>query len=176
MYYIAKKIVNWGEKKDYLSSENNDVIRYGLEVLMSQIITFLPLLIAGVYMKQLVDVCIIILVFGVLRCTCAGYHTKNLLSCFLLTNITLTLCLIVPSVITFHDIFFIIVLISFLYGKVMRSLENCREITLKQKINITVLILICGLSISNYMYSFYFINITSIQYATIIASCFQKTK
>lgn len=174
MYYIAKKIVNWGEKKDYFSSEDKDIIRYGIEVLISQIITFLPIILIGFYIKQPVDVCMIILVFGVLRCTGTGYHAKYLFSCFLLTNIALILCIVTPYMFDAHSIFIIFILLSFLYEKTKLMLEKSNKITLKQKINLAVLSLICGLSISGCVNGLISVNFTSIQYATIIACFFQK--
>lgn len=43
IYSMARKISIWGKNRGYYSSSEGEVIRYGLEVLLSQVITFIPI-------------------------------------------------------------------------------------------------------------------------------------
>lgn len=64
-----------------------DDIRFGIEVLLSQWITMLPMLIYGAFTQQFTQTILFLLIFASLSILSGGIHCKTFFMCFILTNV-----------------------------------------------------------------------------------------
>ena len=81
---IIQKYYNYDEKKI-------KEIRYGLESIYLSLFKLIIVLIISIIIHTLKELCIFILLYGVLRLTAFGLHTKNSIQCWILSIITFTL-------------------------------------------------------------------------------------
>ena len=81
---IIQKYYNYDEKKI-------KEIRYGLESIYLSLFKLIIVLIISTIIHTLKELCIFILLYGVLRLTAFGLHTKNSIQCWILSIITFTL-------------------------------------------------------------------------------------
>lgn len=86
MEKIATRISLWGLSKGYFLKEDIDIIRFGIEVILSQVIVFLPIMIYMIQCNNIINSILMLLSFGILRVFNKGYHAKTLLGCFIATN------------------------------------------------------------------------------------------
>ena len=65
-----------------------EIYRYGLEVLISNVISSLAILALGILFFDIFSTVVFLLIFILLRSYCGGYHADTYLRCFITTNIT----------------------------------------------------------------------------------------
>lgn len=173
MYSIARKISIWGGNRGYYPQSDSEVIRYGLEVLLSQVITFIPVFIYACFSENGVSIILMIIIFSILRATSNGYHAKSFHSCFLITNIVLFIGAAIipffyPPVEIIVSLLFVIT-IKTLYWLMIES-----DRTLKQIINKMFLLIMCFISlVASFIFSNY-AALLMIQYIILINYALSK--
>ncbi|MFA9377725.1 MAG: AgrD family cyclic lactone autoinducer peptide [Lachnotalea sp.] len=83
---MYKKIVNKvfpGVLEQAKTQEEKEVVAYGLEVLISNIVNLLGMLIIGIVSDNLLGTVIYLTFFCIIRVQAGGYHANSYLSCFL---------------------------------------------------------------------------------------------
>jgi len=92
---IAQKLARLG----LLDSEQVPVFVYGLDSLLNQAWCYACLLLTGLALGQLPDICLWIVTYTALRQRAGGYHAATRLRCFLLTQLIGAACLLAMRVI-----------------------------------------------------------------------------
>ena len=82
-------------KYDHIRIDQLNDIRYGIEVILSNILSFLTILIFGFLYNQFSVTTLFLLIFISLRFLYEGYHANTFLSCLLLTVSSYHFCIII---------------------------------------------------------------------------------
>lgn len=85
MERIAKGISHWFLDRGYILEEQEDQLRFGLEVFLSNGFSFLTILLIGFLLHRTLDTFIYVCVFIILRTYDDHYHADTFLKCYLLT-------------------------------------------------------------------------------------------
>lgn len=85
---ISDKLTESWCQKNIIPSEMKEIYRYGLEVLISNVISSLAILALGILFFDIFSTVVFLLIFILLRSYCGGYHADTYLKCFITTNIT----------------------------------------------------------------------------------------
>lgn len=144
MNKISYQIANYAVLQGYIIKEEIEEIRFGVEVILSQCITFLPILIYGFLTHQVIQTIFFLSIFCTLRVLSNGFHCKKFLNCFLLTNgiffMTIEFC-------GFLNMFgYFKLLIPIITMIMMKIYYDKKVITQKDRSFIVLLTTICFLS------------------------------
>ena len=93
-----ERIAQWLARLDLLDAEQVPVFVYGLDSLLSEAWCYGCLLLIGLALGQLPDVCVWIVAYTALRQRAGGYHAATRLRCFLLTQLVGAACLLAMRV------------------------------------------------------------------------------
>lgn len=85
---ISDKLTESWCQKNIIPYEMKEIYRYGLEVLISNVLSSLTMLIVGILFFDIFSTVVFLLIFILLRSYCGGYHADTYLKCFITTNIT----------------------------------------------------------------------------------------
>lgn len=132
-------ISNYAIHKSLINKNDFENFRFGLEVLLSQLITFSTIFIIGIVLKKIVQTIFFLVMFISFRSFKNNFHCKTFISCFLLTNFTYLLCMI-----SINSITTIVLHILFLY--IFIILVFSRKIVIYEKKVILVYMLIALVS------------------------------
>lgn len=91
------------ERKNYLHEKYIDQFRFGLEVILSQTLIGLFIVMLGFILKKPAYGLIFVFLFGLLRQNSTGYHAKKYYSCFFLSSFSFLLCYFISSIISIHN-------------------------------------------------------------------------
>ena len=72
-------------KNKIIEIEDRDIYIYGLEIILSTIVTTLILLFTGIILNKLILTLVFILVFMILRPYSGGYHAEKFMGCFFIS-------------------------------------------------------------------------------------------
>lgn len=114
MEKLACKISKWGYQKGYYLEKDIDSIRFGVEVILSQIIVLTPTFIYTAKKHNILNIMIMLIIFGILRIKNEGYHAKTLIGCFILTNIIM-FCSIYASWFVYHQLKFLLAIMLIIF-------------------------------------------------------------
>lgn len=103
MEYVSLKISYWFLKKGYITEQQVDDIRYALEVVISNVLPFITILLLGIKMHQETKMIIFFLVFIGFRTLRDRYHAPTFIKCYFLTVGSFLLCLFTSLVIRQAD-------------------------------------------------------------------------
>lgn len=127
---ICEYISNYAIHKSFIDNNDFENFRFGLEVLLSQLITFFTIVIIGIVLEKIILTIIFLIVFISFRSFKNNFHCRTFFSCFLLTNFTYLLCMIVTKLnisILLHITFFYFFLIS-VFSEKISSYEKKNEL------------------------------------------------
>ena len=99
MEYISRMISKSFCKLGYIEANQIEDLRYGLEVVISNAITLLSILVFGIAIHRFTETMIFFSIFIVSRSLRDRYHAKTFMSCFIMTFGTYLLALVLSYVI-----------------------------------------------------------------------------
>ncbi|OYO41202.1 accessory gene regulator B [Lachnotalea glycerini] len=82
------------------SEEDKEIVRYGLEVILSQTVSSLALLLIGLSSHNLLGTVIFIFCFCSIRVVAGGYHANTHLFCFLNTVLSYSFFIVINTYVT----------------------------------------------------------------------------
>lgn len=85
---VSDKLTESWCQKNIIPSEMKEIYQYGLEVLISNIISSVSIITVGILIFDILSTAVFLLIFILLRSYCGGYHADTYLKCFITTNIT----------------------------------------------------------------------------------------
>lgn len=176
MYYIAEKLSKWGVERRYCQEKDRDIIRFGIEVIFSQIFTFMPIVMYALLSKDTISIFVMIITFASLRIMGKGYHAKRFVDCFLLTNLILFLTVIFSNFTAKYLVFNLTVSLIFIIYILYCS---CIEKKLKEHKYIyfqKLVVLVCFFTFLGKILEIDLLNFTLIQNITIIAYFLSKKR
>ena len=151
-------------KYDHIRIDQLNDIRYGIEVILSNILSFLTILIFGFLYNQFSVTTLFLLIFISLRFLYEGYHANTFLSCLLLTVFSYHFCLIIylftPKSLNFG--------INLGFCVLNLILLICNKKIYKLKLFLTLFVFINSanliLSVYDFQYIFLFISLVNFVY------------
>lgn len=93
---LSEKIAVYLFKKGRIAEEEIEIFRYGYSIILDGIIDFAVLIIAGILLHRLMEVCIFAVVFSMLRQFTGGYHAEKRISCIIMSLSVCILCAFSP--------------------------------------------------------------------------------
>lgn len=119
MRYFVKYL----SKNLNLSKEKEDVIYYGLFVVVTNLISIFSVLFIGYILQQFYNTFILMLFYTPLRLYIGGYHSKTPMSCFITFNMIFLIFILIMSVIKSHVILDVIteILLFFILIDIYRN-------------------------------------------------------
>lgn len=97
MEQFAYRISRWFIKHDYIEDSDIEPIRFAIEVVLSNGVSFLAILVIGALLHQLSFSILYILVFAGFRTLQNRFHAKSFFGCFLLTVGSFLLAIGIPN-------------------------------------------------------------------------------
>ena len=91
---ISHKITYSLEKNKVIDKEDEDIYIYGIEILISSMITFIIVLILGLLFKCLLASLTYFIIFATIRQICGGYHAATYLKCNTIFTFTTVIVLL----------------------------------------------------------------------------------
>lgn len=151
----------------FISSSDFENFRFGLEVLLSQFITFFTIFIVGIVLKEIIPTIYFLVIFISFRSLNNNFHCKTFISCFLLTNFTYILCIgiIILNMTVMTTILYLLSIVVILF---------CSKIAVSNKKIVFLYFLIALISI--YFINEIFIIITVIIVMDIITQYYKIKK
>ncbi len=159
-------------------------VRYGLELIISDFLKFILLIILSMFLGSVLDMILIILVFVVFRTTFGGYHADSHWRCFIITILILEVVyLITQLMILGESIYYVSLLflvMGSLYSMAFLPIVNIKRIelgfTTKRKLKqrsmlLTLINLIVLPLVGN---THMFLVIITTYYASILLTFFTK--
>lgn len=119
---ICEHISIYAIHKSLIDNNDFENFRFGLEVFLSQFITFFTIFVIGIAFKKIVLTIYFLVVFISFRSFKNNFHCKTFVSCFLLTNLTYLLSMITTNPYTInllHILFFCIFVILMFSKKIL---------------------------------------------------------
>jgi len=166
MYRIACEISNLGVKNRFCKEEDKDIIRYGIEVVLSQILIFMPIISYSFYSDNTWGILSMVILFSFLRINSNGYHVKTFMGCFILTNIILFATIYLTSILKEYSILEYSISILFLLWLCVSLLKvNNRKFNLFSKTILFILVIVVLFKIMNIN----FLNISLMRNIAIVA-------
>ncbi len=83
--------------------ENEEIVRYGIEIAIMRLIFVVTVLLAGILMKSLLESIIFTISFSLLRQYCGGYHAYKRVNCLISSTATLIAALIITKIAYVHN-------------------------------------------------------------------------
>lgn len=80
---ILDKLMLMMKRNNACADEDDEIIRYGLEILFMKIIMYAAFLIIGILTKSLIQILCFMLAYQPLRTYSGGYHQKTRMGCFI---------------------------------------------------------------------------------------------
>lgn len=105
---ISKKL----SEKEYIEEDEIEMMRFGIEIVLSQTILYIVLIGIGLYLHRLTDTVIFVLVLTLLKKYSGGFHAKTFVACTLLT-ITNYLIVMYTSIYLYDLVSIILVIVGF---------------------------------------------------------------
>ena len=99
MEKLSKNISYWFFRSDYIEEKDIDKIRFAIEVVLSNTVSFLTVIIIGCIIGCYVRTILFLLVFIGFRTLSDRYHAKTFLRCYILTVGSYLFCIIFESLI-----------------------------------------------------------------------------
>ena len=96
--------VEYLSKNLNLSKEKEDVIYYGLFVVVTNLISIFSVLFMGYILQQFCNTLILMLFYTPLRLYIGGYHSKTPISCFITFNMIFLVFILIMSVVKYNVI------------------------------------------------------------------------
>lgn len=93
-----EKIINKIIKICNPLGEDEEIVRYGIEILIMRLIFIVTSLVVGILMKCILETIIFTITFSLLRQYCGGYHASKRVSCLISSTITLIAALVVIKI------------------------------------------------------------------------------
>lgn len=87
MRKFCEIIANYCVKNDIIQSDDMNVLRFGIELVITQLITIGSILLIGLFISEIVQCILFCICFILSRKVFEGYHASTFLRCFLLTNL-----------------------------------------------------------------------------------------
>lgn len=94
---IMLKLSNGG----YVSDENYEIVRYGLELNIMKLIISSAMLIVAVVTNSVLEVVTFMLVYQPLRSSCGGYHARTQIACITSSLVMLGIVIILGKIIPY---------------------------------------------------------------------------
>ena len=85
---VSDKLTESWCQNNIIPYEMKEIYQYGLEVLISNIISSISIITVGILIFDILSTAVFLLIFILLRSYCGGYHADTYLKCFITTNIT----------------------------------------------------------------------------------------
>lgn len=79
------------------SEDDKEIVRYGLEVILSQAVSTLAIILIGLFSHNLLETVIFMLCFCSIRVVAGGYHANTHLFCFLSTVLSFLLFIVINT-------------------------------------------------------------------------------
>lgn len=113
MEKLAVWISEWFVRKNYIHEADSDKIRFALEVVLSNSISFLTILILGIVFRKYVYTAVFVVSFIGFRTMRDRFHADQFGICFLLTVGSYLICIFMPEIVLdqFKIMFFLYLLI-----------------------------------------------------------------
>lgn len=164
---LGTKLGEWFYKQSIINIKDIDVIRYGLEIFVSEILVSFVILVIGVIRNSFLDTLIYFFFFHLFRKLFKGYHAKTITKCTMLTISSYLLCIYLGNIITEQYI----ILISIL--SVLIQLVYCLKRNEKATIFLCLFIKVCIIFLFKDFYVL--INIMLItEFLVSVATLFRK--
>lgn len=100
---VYKRIINkffQGVIDQAESQDEKEIVSYGLEVILSQLVSILAIFLIGILSHNLIETVVFILCFCSIRVVAGGYHANTHLFCFLNTVLSYLLLIVINTHIT----------------------------------------------------------------------------
>lgn len=171
MEILAVSLSKWLFKKGYIKNDQLNDIRYGVEVILSNFISLISIILIGLIIHQIKITTLFLFVFIGLRFMYEGYHAKKFLSCLLLTVSSYLTCLIIflftPPSIRFE------VNIGLGFLNLVLLLSNQKSHKIKLFFVFFILFNITNLFLSFYNFQNIFLFITSVGFVFVISDYYE---
>lgn len=125
---IARLLTKKLAKLKVLEQEDFDVYVYGITLIISLIVVLLSILFTAALLNKMLETSIYLIGFLLTRFICGGYHAKHFYSCFISTNLTYWLFLLILSLTyncnSYKLFIFVITLLSVIIINIFAPIEN----------------------------------------------------
>lgn len=109
------------DTREFIQDEEYEIYVFGLKQLLISIVNFLTVLLLGLLLQNVIQTCIYVVAFMIIRSYSGGYHASTPLRCYILTTIT---NIIILSVIKYvHSEIFILLCVEAVSGCVILALS-----------------------------------------------------
>lgn len=98
MNRIINTIIQQLLKKQLIPKQDQELYSYGLKAFSFLFVNFLTALLLGFFTNRIREVIVFFLFFIPLRSNAGGYHTKNKLTCYFLSNFMLLAIIYIPTI------------------------------------------------------------------------------
>lgn len=129
--FMSSKITNLLYEKKIIESDEKEVYRYGYEIFISSVISFLIVASVGVLTNRILESAVFYVVFVLTRHYCGGYHASTYLKCNIIFTLIYLAVLLFSSILTeFYSVFYLgifsFVYLSAIFGLAPIDSENKR--------------------------------------------------
>lgn len=127
------------------SEDEQDVVVYGLEAIVSTLVDILAMLLIGFVSHSLLGSVVYLLAFCTIRVLAGGFHANSYLSCLLCSIISYSFIVIINSFVTKEHNLILMIMAAISYGVILiiapvlngKREFSCKEvITIKKKVKV----------------------------------------
>lgn len=104
MEMLLNKIMRFIYQNNDIEEEKSEVIRYGLEIVITKVFFTISIVIIGMIMNCLVESVIFAVAFTLIRQYSGGYHAETKIKCFMLSILTLVAALMIIKLIEYFPV------------------------------------------------------------------------
>lgn len=167
--YLGKLLGTWLWKRDVVEKNQIDEIRYAFEIICSEFLEFLVMIMYGFITNRLFITFLYLIIFHTLREQFQGYHAKTIWRCFLLTTAAYLI-----SMYSFEYIR-IYLIIVFLIISILLQVRYCILHKVTKPIIVLVLLIMIGYVLNLFGYS-NFIQLLSVVNLIVSISLLERRK
>lgn len=111
----CRKLAKYLYTKELIEKEDIEDLRFLIELIITQLITFISLFIIGLFFMDFFSVFVICISFVIGRKYLGGYHAKTFSNCYILTILNFIIAILTTKIVIKIEIFYILGIILSIY-------------------------------------------------------------
>lgn len=153
LYKLSNHIVENVLKRELIVNDQAENLRFGLEVILSQLLTFMPMIIYSLITSSYIKSALFLFTFITLRTIKKGFHAKSFLTCFALSNLTFLFCINSELIIkTYQKKYVILIFILYCLYCTINFIADKHNQQIKNNFMLVVLLSIAGVLLIEFGY------------------------